>query len=253
MVSKASSRQGSRQAIDYILSDKILGRAIELDRNGVIGRNGTEILNEMRFVQSTNKRCLNNTISLIISPSPEVSKDLSIPQLREILHKQLEHLGLNQHQYISTIHSSTGKVHIHAIINRIRNQKAYNDSWISKKAQDGAEKIALSYGWKTATDIKNEVKLEREIIKKSIGDLLKEKRVTSFDQFLELLDKKGLEPKKVYSKVTGKLSGYTIKGHKASDVDRKLTVGRIDSLLQNSRPNLKEEKQNINRGYKLRR
>src|SRR5690606_20682394 len=110
-----------------------------------------------------------NTISLIISPNPEVSKDLSIPQLREILHKQLEHLGLSQRQYISTVHNSTGKVHIHAIINRICNKKAFNDSWISKRAQEGAEKIALSYGWKTASDIKNEVKLEREIIKKSVG------------------------------------------------------------------------------------
>ncbi|WP_149914701.1 relaxase/mobilization nuclease domain-containing protein [Sphingobacterium cavernae] len=253
MVSKASSRQGSRQAIDYILSDKVLGKALELDRNGVIGRNGTEILNEMRFVQSTNKRCHNNTISLIISPNPEVSKDLSIPQLREILHKQLEHLGLSQHQYISTVHNSTGKIHIHAIINRIKNGKAKPDSWISKRAQIGAENIALALGWKTASAIRNEVKQDREIIKKSIGDLLKENKVTSFDQFLELLDKKGLDPKKVYSKVTGKLSGYSIKGHKASDIDRKLTVGRIDSLLHNSGPSLKEEKQNINRGYKFKR
>ncbi len=253
MVSKASSRQGSRQAIDYILSDKILGKAVELDRNGVIGRNGTEILNEMRFIQSTNKRCLNNTISLIISPNPDVCKNLTNGQLREILHKQLEYLGLKEHQFISTIHNSTGKVHIHAIINRIRNKKAFNDSWISKKAQEGAEKIALSYGWKTASDIKNEIKKDREIIKKSIHDLLKENKVTSFDQFLVLLYKKGLDPRKVYSKVTGKLSGYSIKGHKASDIDRKLTVGRIDSLLQNSGPNLKEEKQNVNRGYKFRR
>src|SRR5690606_31637617 len=170
MGSKASSRQGSRQAIDYILSDKILGKAIELDRNGIVGKNGTEILNEMRFVQSTNKRCLNNTISLIISPNPDVGKDLTIPQLRVILQKQLEYLGLNKHQYISTIHNSTGKVHIHAIINRINNGKALNDSWISKKAQEGAEKIALLYGWKTASDIKNEVKLDREIIKNSIND-----------------------------------------------------------------------------------
>jgi len=253
MVSKASSRQGSRQAIDYILSDKVLGKAVELDRNGLVGRNGIEILNEMRFVQSTNKRCLNNTISLIISPNPEVGKDLSLSQLREILHKQLEHLGLKNHQYISTIHNSTGKVHIHTIINRINKGKALSDSWISKKAQEGAEKIAISYRWKTASDIRNEVKIEREIIKKSIGDLLKENRITSFDHFLEILNKKGLDPKKVYSKVTGKLSGYSIKGHKVSDIDRKLTVGRIDSLLQKSGPNLKEEKQNINRGYKFRR
>lgn len=207
----------------------------------------------MRFVQSNNKRCLNNTISLIISPNPDVGKNLTNGQLREILHKQLEYLGLKNHQYISTIHNSTGKVHIHAIINRIHNKKAYNDSWISKKAQEGAEKIALSYGWRTALDIKNEIRLEREIIKKTIGDLLKGNKVTSFDQFLVLLDRKGLDPKKVYSKVTGKLSGYTIKGHKASDIDRKLTVNRIDSVFQNSGPNLKYEKQNINRGYKFKR
>lgn len=91
---------------------------------------------------------------LPITPNPDVGKDLTIPQLRKILHKQLEHLGLAQHQYISTVHNSTGKIHIHAIINRINNTKALNDSWISKKAQEGAEKIALSYGWKTALDIK---------------------------------------------------------------------------------------------------
>ncbi len=100
---------------------------------------------------------------------------------------------------------------------------------------------------------KNEVRQEREIIKKSIDEVLQENRVVSFDHFLELLAKKGLEPKKVYSKVTGKLSGYSIKGHKASEIDRKLTVSRIESVLQNSGPNLKEEKQNINRGYKFRR
>lgn len=242
MVSKASSRQGSRQAIDYILSDKILGKAVELDRNGFIGGNSTEILNEIRFVQATNKKCINNTISLIISPNPELGKDLLLPQLREILHRQLEHLGLRKHQFISTIHRSTGKVHIHAIINRISKGKALNDSWISKKAQEGAETIAISYRWKTASDVRNEVKIKREIINKSIAELLNKNRVTSFGEFLELLNKNGIEAKNVYSKVTGTLNGYTIKGHKASDIDRKLTVNRIDSLIKNSGSILKEEK-----------
>lgn len=99
---------------------------------------------------------------MTISPNLEIGKDLSIPQLREILHNQLEHLGLKNHQFISTIHNSTGKIHIHAIINRIPDKRANNDSWISKKAQEGEEKIALSYGWRTASDIRNEVKIEQK-------------------------------------------------------------------------------------------
>src|SRR5690606_21297749 len=132
---------------------------------------------------------------------------------------------------------------IHAINNRIENVKAKPDSRISERAQVGEESIALGLGRKTASAMQKQVRQELEILKKSIGNLLKRNKVTSFDQFLELLDKNGLAPKKVYSKVTGKLIGYTIKGHKASDIDRKLTVVRIDSLLQSSGSNLKEEKQ----------
>ena len=54
MVSKAKSVRGSSQAIDYILNDK--GQAVELDRNGLVGSDGKEILNELRMVQETNTK-----------------------------------------------------------------------------------------------------------------------------------------------------------------------------------------------------
>ena len=79
MISKAKSVRGSSQAIDYILNDK--GQAIELDRNGLVGKDGKEILQELRMVQSENQNCKNNTISIVLSPDADQGK-LSNKELR---------------------------------------------------------------------------------------------------------------------------------------------------------------------------
>ena len=52
MVSKAKATKGSVRAINYLLADK--GHAIELDRNGIAGMNGYEILSEFREIQALN-------------------------------------------------------------------------------------------------------------------------------------------------------------------------------------------------------
>lgn len=57
MISKAKSVRGSSQAIDYILNDK--GQAIELDRNGLVGKDGKEILS-LEFEQPKQIRIINS-------------------------------------------------------------------------------------------------------------------------------------------------------------------------------------------------
>jgi len=80
MVSKAKSIRGSSQAIDYILNDK--GQAVELERNGLVGINGKEILSELRMVQDGNKACHNNTMTIILSPDSKQG-DYTQEQLKE--------------------------------------------------------------------------------------------------------------------------------------------------------------------------
>ena len=235
MVSKANSTKGSTQAIDYILSDK--GQAVELDRNLVSGSNGKEILDEMRFVQSANRNCVNNTISIILSPGQDIGKNLQPDEMREILGQHLENLGLKDHQWIATVHQSTDTQHIHVIANRIAgNGKALDDSFISRKAQSSAEQIAQGKGWKTA----KEVALENGLVQKAqtkdiythIAKHLKAYKPQNKEQYLSMLQKEGFKVEICSSKSTGKISGYKIDGFKASDISRGLTFNALDRSLK---------------------
>lgn len=191
MISKAKSTKGSPQAIDYILNDK--GKAVELDRNKVTGSNGNEILREMRFVQSQNTQCKNNTISIVLSPEAKAG-GYTQTQLRNFLHQHLENLGLRNNQYIASVHNSTDTQHIHIIANRINSKgEALNDSYISKKAQTSAEQIAKHNGMRTAKEVSQTKLNTTKNLKKDIEKTIIEckHKATSFDDFCKKMESKG--------------------------------------------------------------
>lgn len=200
MISKAKSIKGSSQAIDYILDDK--GLAVELDRYGLVGNDGKEILQELRMVQDQNRACQNNTISIVLSPDAGQGK-FEMHELRTMLHKHLENLGLNNHQWIASVHNSTNNQHIHVIANRINLEgKALNDSFISKKAQESAQSIAQSMGLKSAKEIEFLKKSETKGLKKEIEKSILECKAksNSFDGFCGLMKSKGYDVKPSYNK-----------------------------------------------------
>ncbi|MDV3852018.1 mobilization protein, partial [Elizabethkingia anophelis] len=65
MVSKAKSIKGSAKGIAYIQSDKELGPALELDRNGIVSEDPSGILQEFRLLQEANQKCDKNMISIV--------------------------------------------------------------------------------------------------------------------------------------------------------------------------------------------
>lgn len=67
MVSKAKSIKGSSASVEYIQSDKELGEAVELSRNGIVSHDPNEIMKEFRLLQEANEKCQKNTISMVIS------------------------------------------------------------------------------------------------------------------------------------------------------------------------------------------
>lgn len=232
MVSKANSTGGSSQAIDYILNDK--GKAEELDRNGVVGENGKEILAEMRFVQSQNNNCKNNTISMIISPNQTAGTDFTRTELRGILHNQLKNLGLTDNQYIATVHNSTETKHIHVIVNRIDSKgKALDDSFLSKKAQQSAEKIAIQLGLQTAKERAMERENGAKALKVPIETAIKKYRPKNQIEFFESLKKAGLDVNLVKSKKnTNELNGYRVNGFKASEISRNISINKLEDTLK---------------------
>ncbi|MBB4808315.1 hypothetical protein HNP38_003662 [Chryseobacterium defluvii] len=236
MVSKAKSIRGSAKSIEYIQSDKVLGDAMELDRNGIISSDPNEILQEFRLMQEANEKCQKNTISIVISPSSE--KEFSKAELREITRTHLKGLGLSENQYLATVHQSTGQTHIHVIANRIDEQgKAVSDSFISKRSQDISEKIAQEKGLLTAKDWKkiNEVTISpvKEEIKQA-HDFAKSK-AHDFSQYSELMKGRGVEVIPAINK-QGEMQGFKfLHPHsglcfKASDIGKN---AGIKDLLQN--------------------
>lgn len=218
MVSKAKATKGSSLAIDYILDDK--GKAIELDRYGIAGENGMQILAEFRSIQASNSRCENNTYSIVLSPSNE--KTFTMEELREIGRKHLQNLGLDKHQYLMTAHLSTDQPHIHLQVNRIAfDGSAHDDSFISKKAQTSAEKIAKAYGLITAKEI-NEIKKEQtKPIKTEIeqANIFAMKQATTFTEYVEFMKAKGVE---VHPTINSKweMQGFKLQ-HKESGLEFK--------------------------------
>ncbi len=220
MVSKAKSIKGSSEAVRYIQSDKELGDALELSRNGIISNDPNEIMREFRLLQEANEKCHKNTISMVISPSQE--KKFTIPELREIGVQHLKELGLNDNQYLMTLHQSTGKPHIHIIANRIDSTgKALNDSFISLKSQEISEKIAKEKGLFTAKDIKkiNDLTLQpiKEEIKKYHSFSVNNSK--TFKDYQDLMHSKGVEIKPTLNK-NGELQGFRLL-HRESGINFK--------------------------------
>lgn len=234
MISKAKSIKGSSQAIDYILNDK--GQAIELDRNGLVGNDGKEILQELRMVQAENRNCQNNTMSIVLSPDAEQGS-LSSDELKKLLHTHLNNLGLKEHQWIATVHNSTKNQHIHIIANRIGfDGKALNDSFISKKAQESAEKMANSIGLKSAREIERSKKTETKGLKKEIEKSILECKAksNSFDGFCGLMRSKGYEVKPSCNK-QGVMFGMRIEcgncSFKLSEINRNIKHYHFADIL----------------------
>lgn len=151
MVGKGASTKGSVKAFDYILDD--LGKAIELDRHLLGGKNGLELLKEFRYAQQFNRNCENNTFSFVLSPAPD--REYKISELRNFARDFIDEMKLKEHQWIATVHNSTKTKHIHILANRIHPiiGKALNDYRIGKRTQNLAEKVAKNYGLTTARSI----------------------------------------------------------------------------------------------------
>lgn len=236
MVSKAKSIKGSAKSIEYIQSDKVLGDAMELDRYGIISDDPNEILQEFRLMQEANEKCQKNTISIVISPSSE--KEFSKADLRDIARTHLKGLGLENNQYLATVHQSTGQTHIHIIANRIDEQgKAVSDSFISKRSQDISEKIAQEKGLLTAKDWKkiNEVTLSpvKEEIKQA-HDFAK-MRSGNLQDYSDLMKSKGVEVIPTINK-QGKIQGFKLTHEQSGLTFKASEVGKnlgIKDLLQN--------------------
>ena len=151
-----------------------------------------EITEEFRIIQSQNERCKNNTLSFVLSPTIKDGKDLSNKKLNEIASRFIKEMNLQNHQSIGFVHRDKQHLHIHLYTNRIAlNGELYKDSFIGKRSQAAADKVAQQMGLTRAREVQYEKLEELKHLRKEIHyihqQVLQEKP-KSLDEYMKRMN-----------------------------------------------------------------
>ncbi|WP_445736097.1 relaxase/mobilization nuclease domain-containing protein [Mariniflexile sp.] len=203
------------------------------------GNTPAEITKEFKMLQDQNYNCTKNTLSFIISPTIEDGKRLEPKDLNEITKRFIHEMKLNERQAIAFVHRDKEHKHIHLYVNRIDFRGvAFNDSFIGKRSQLAAEKVAEQMGLTTVKQVQFEKEFNlREIrseIKRRHDLTMKQFKPKSFDDYVKAMQVNGV---KVIPTINNqnKLQGFRFEfnGHnlKGSEIHRNMSVGNIGKQI----------------------
>lgn len=208
----------------------------------LVGDNPKEVSNEFELIQSMNSNCIKNTFSFVISPTIKDGEKMELKDLKKVTTEFINELKLEEHQGIAFVHNDKNHKHIHLYVNRIDFQgKAYDDSFIGKRSQKTAEKVALKLNLKTVKQVREE-KLENL---KDIRKYIRDKHLLVFGSFntedsssyVSQMDQYGVKVKAVINK-SGKLQGLRYKymdiSLKGSEVHRSMSINKLKEKVNNT-------------------
>lgn len=248
MLGKAKSVNYTVASVDYArkLNLEDAKKGIIVDTNRIIGETGAEVFKEFKIFQDLNGRCENNTLSIVISPFPQDSKQLTNEQWAELSREVLKRMGLEHHQSITIKHPHDTHNHLHIYVNRIDMQGfAYKDNFISKKIQTVCDAVAIDLNFTRA----KEVEIANQIIKQPTLDKIRKaySKVisdpkTNYNNVFSKLEHQGLQI--TFNKEQlGKKDGYTIALHgiqfKASEIDKAYSYQQLKSTIEQPQSGLK--------------
>lgn len=215
------------------------------------GDSPSEITQEFKMLQDQNYHCTKNTLSFVISPTIEDGKQLEAKNLQAITKRFIHEMKLGERQAIAFVHQDKDHKHIHLYVNRIDFKGiAYNDSFIGKRSQLAAEKVAESMGLTTVKQVQFEkefnLKEIRTEIKRRHDLTMKQFNPKSFDDYVKTMQVNGVKVIPTINK-KNKLQGFRFEfdGHnlKGSEVHRKMSLGNIGKQMAGL-PNAKILKSN---------
>ena len=173
MISKAKSCTGTTALFNYVVNEK---KGYELFRNGLSGISPKEMHTEMSILQHQNSRCINDTISIVLSPTIYDSATILKKGLEALTRDLLKEMSLDPkaNQFIAFVHTERAHKHVHILMNRVRPDGGMiKDSFISKKAQAAAHKIAIQHGLTSARDLRTEKERKQKNAHKEIKTIIK--------------------------------------------------------------------------------
>ena len=199
------------------------------------GNTPNEITQEFKLLQDLNHNCTKNTLSFIISPTIDDGKDLNSKELNKITKEFIKQMNLQDRQAIAFVHKDKEHKHIHLYVNRIDFKgQAYNDSFIGKRSQQAAEKVAERLHLTTVKQIQFEKDFQQREIRQEIKrrhDLaIKQFEPKNFDDYIKAM---AANKVKVIPSINkqDKLQGFRFEfqGHnlKGSEVDRKMSLANL--------------------------
>ena len=141
MVSKGRAISYTRASLGYGWNQE--KNAEVVFRQHLVGENPNELTQEFKRVQSLNNRCKRNTLSFVISPTIKDGQRMKIKDFEKVTYKFIEEMKLGERQAIAFVHRDKKHTHLHLYVNRIDLRGiAYNDSFVSKRSQHAAAKVA---------------------------------------------------------------------------------------------------------------
>lgn len=222
----------------------------EFDRKGLEGVTAAECWHEM---EQWKKRSGHGNIKrdcfwLTIAPSESIIEKLDKGELetpegkigwQELQDEFLREMGMANSMRISFMHDRTERnderKHLHIAVNRINSDgNVIENHNVAARAKEVADILSKKYGLDTAEEIGKE---KKEEIKSIARDVLARMPEYSFEAYKEALAKRGINVE-TYADKNGNVKGYRMylgeKGfkYKVSDVDRGLTLGRIEATYK---------------------
>ena len=208
-------------------------------RQYLAGDNPKEITREFQLIQEQNINCKKNTLSFVLSPTVEDGKRLHKAELQKICSSFMEKMQLGERQAIAFVHRDKQHLHIHLYVNRIDfNGTAYNDSFIGKRSQQAAEKVAEQYHLTTVRQLQVEkefnLKYIRAEIKRRHDIAIKHFRPRSFADYIKAMETNKVKVIPCINKAH-KLQGFRFQfdGHnlKGSEIHRSMSGGNIGKAI----------------------
>ncbi|WP_405198485.1 relaxase/mobilization nuclease domain-containing protein [Christiangramia sp. LLG6405-1] len=213
----------------------------------IAGDSPKEITAEFKLTQDLNINCEKNTLSFIISPTIEDGKTLDKKALSKVCQEFMKEMRLKDRQAIGFVHLDKAHKHIHLYVNRIDLQgKAYNDSFIGKRSQVAAEKVAERMQLTTVKQVQWEkdhnLQAIRTEIKRRHDLTMRQFKPRTFQDYIKGMETNGVKVIPSINKAD-KLQGFRFEfdnyNLKGSEVHRSMTGGNIGKQLSGDK-NIKQ-------------
>ncbi|WP_423818011.1 relaxase/mobilization nuclease domain-containing protein [Salinimicrobium sp. TIG7-5_MAKvit] len=232
MIGKGHAISSTRASIAYGWNQEKEAEVVL--KEYLAGDTPIEITEEFKIIQSQNERCINNTLSFVVSPTIEDGKDLSHQNLGKVAKEFLKEMNLKNHQAIGFVHRDKEHIHIHIYANRISlSGEVYKDNFIGKRSQMAADNVAKQLGFTRVKEVQQEKLQELRQHRKevqTIHEKVLQSRPKSLDEYIKRMQEQqvrvipSINKSKQLQGFRFEYKGVNLKG---SEIHRAMSGNRI--------------------------